>query len=262
MALRVEFRRRDGPPRHDGVPEARWRLEVLTRKDVMYCSYHSTRPAVVQCNSCGRRLCQSCDHRIRGFPTCQDCIVAGVELLKQQQNTSSTNHLKVGLPSPLVAGLLSLVLPGLGAAYNGHTAMAIAQFAVFASLFQLTATTGSFFFVWGIIGMWLFAPVDAYRTAKMIRAGADTPVGSDTLVQRMTNNPLAWGAVLAVTGLSFLLHMLFDITLPIRELLPFALVGFGGYMIYEYARRHGTATEIPRFEEHRPPPSVVSSPLP
>lgn len=225
----------------------------------MYCSYHSTRLATVQCNSCGRQLCQSCDHRIRGFPTCQDCIVAGVELLKQQYTTA--NHLKVGLPSPLIAGLLSLVLPGLGAAYNGHTAMGIAQFALFASLFQLTGTTGSLFFVWGIIGIWVFAPIDAYRTAKMIRTGAATPTGSDTLAQRMTSNPLTWGAVLTVIGLAFLLHILFDITFPIRELLPFVLIGFGGYMIYKYVRGRSQASEAPHFEAHQPPPSVVTSQL-
>lgn len=96
----------------------------------------------------------------------------------------------------------------------------------------------------------------------MIRAGIGAAEGNNTIAQRMTSNPLVWGAVLTITGLTFLLHMLFDITLPIRELLPFALVGFGGYMIYEYARNRSTASETSHFDEHWPPPSVVSGSLP
>ena len=41
----------------------------------MSCAYHLTNRAVVQCSRCGRPLCPACDHRIRGFPYCQDCIV-------------------------------------------------------------------------------------------------------------------------------------------------------------------------------------------
>ena len=54
---------------------------------LMNCAYPMTNRAVVQCSRCARPLCPACDHRIRGFPYCQDCIVAGVEVLQQQQNT-------------------------------------------------------------------------------------------------------------------------------------------------------------------------------
>src|SRR5947208_16832073 len=97
---------------------------------MLYCSYHPKNASVVQCNQCARRLCSACDHRIRGFPFCHDCIVAGVELLRQQSQTSGapTNLRKT---SPLVATLLSFV-PGLGASYNGQTATATLHFAMFA----------------------------------------------------------------------------------------------------------------------------------
>ena len=81
---------------------------------MMYCGYHAKNPAVVQCNQCARWLCPACDHRVRGFPFCQDCIVAGVELLRHHSSSSPTNILR-RKSSPFIATLLSFV-PGLGAA--------------------------------------------------------------------------------------------------------------------------------------------------
>src|ERR1044071_7364269 len=93
----------------------------------MICAYHSKNPAVVECHRCARALCTACDHRIRGFPYCQDCIVAGVEVLQQQTRTNVLPALRPN-NAPLIATLLSFV-PGLGAAYNGQTSKAIVHFA-------------------------------------------------------------------------------------------------------------------------------------
>ncbi len=134
----------------------------------MYCSYHAKNPAVVQCNQCARWLCPACDHRVRGFPFCQDCIVAGVELLRHHATPS---HIVQRKSSPFVATLLSFV-PGLGAAYNGQTSKAIVHFAIFASFFQMAVLMPSAqFFVLGVVGTWLFSAVDACRSAQVLRAG-------------------------------------------------------------------------------------------
>jgi hypothetical protein len=106
---------------------------------MMYCGYHAKNPAVVQCNQCARWLCPACDHRVRGFPFCQDCIVQGVELLRHHSSSHPANILK-RKSSPFVAALLSFV-PGLGAAYNGQTSKAIVHFAIFASFFQMAVVT-------------------------------------------------------------------------------------------------------------------------
>ena len=140
---------------------------------MMYCGYHAKNPAVVQCNQCARWLCPACDHRVRGFPFCQDCIVAGVELLRHHSSSHPTNILR-RKSSPFVATLLSFV-PGLGAAYNGQTSKAIVHFAIFASFFQMAVVTqGMHFFILGVIGTWLFAAVDACRTAQLLRAGIES----------------------------------------------------------------------------------------
>ncbi len=104
---------------------------------MLYCSYHPKNAGVVQCNQCARQLCSACDHRIRGFPFCQDCIVAGVEMLRQESQSSPISYRS---SSPFIATLLSFV-PGLGAAYNGQTAKAIVHFAIFASFFQMAVLT-------------------------------------------------------------------------------------------------------------------------
>src|SRR6202158_2503170 len=225
---------------------------------MMYCSYHSKNPAVVQCNQCARSLCPACDHRIRGFPFCQDCIVAGVEMLRQQSQSTSA-HMIRRRSSPFVATLLSFV-PGLGAAYNGQTSKAIVHFAIFASFFQMAVIThGTHFFVLGVLGTWLFAAVDACRTAQLMRAGLSPDTEEDVITRRLYGNPFAWGITLIVIGTLFLLHTLLGVQLPVRQLLPVALVALGAYMLFEYIRGRGANGRIVRFDSRRPPPSVVSN---
>ena len=225
----------------------------------MSCAYHLTNRAVVQCSRCGRPLCPACDHRIRGFPYCQDCIVAGVETLQQQQARSA------GLPvavrrktSPFVALLLSFVVPGLGAAYNGQTSKALVHFTIFASFFQMAAVTdGTLFFVLGIFGTWLFAAVDAVRTAQLIRSGLAPDAEQDAIARRLYGNPLAWAVTMISLGTVFLLHTLFNVRLPVREFLPVVLVLLGAYMLFDWARARGPRREVPNFDTFSRPPSVV-----
>ncbi|HLA12143.1 MAG TPA: B-box zinc finger protein [Pyrinomonadaceae bacterium] len=225
---------------------------------MMYCAYHPKNPAVVQCNQCARWLCPACDHRIRGFPFCQECIVAGVELLRSQNQPNASQVIR-RKSSPFVATLLSFV-PGLGAAYNGQTAKAIVHFAIFASFFQMAVLTqGLHFFVLGVFGTWLFAAVDACRTAQLMRAGLSPETEEDVIARRLYGNPFAWGVTLIVIGTIFLLHTLLGVQLPVRELLPVALVMLGAYMLFDYIRRRRNSDRVVRFDSRRPPPSVVVS---
>ncbi|HEV8368135.1 MAG TPA: hypothetical protein VGQ39_09310 [Pyrinomonadaceae bacterium] len=223
---------------------------------MMYCGYHAKNPAVVQCNQCARWLCPACDHRVRGFPFCQDCIVAGVELLRHHATPS---HIVRRKSSPFVATLLSFV-PGLGAAYNGQTSKAIVHFAIFASFFQMAVLTqGVHFFVLGVLGTWLFAAVDACRTAQLMRAGLAPDAEEDVIARRLYGNPFAWGTTLIIIGTLFLLHTLLGVQLPIKEWLPVALVALGAYMLFDYLRRGKASDRMIRFDSRRPPPSVVAS---
>ncbi|MGI8734416.1 MAG: hypothetical protein ACR2LM_14080 [Pyrinomonadaceae bacterium] len=160
-----------------------------------------------------------------------------------------------------MATLLSFV-PGLGAAYNGQTSKAIVHFAIFASFFQMAVITeGVLFFLLGVLGTWLFAAVDACRTAQLIRAGLSPEAEEDVIAQRLYGNPFAWGVTLIIIGTIFLLHTLLSVQLPIRELLPVALVGLGAYMVFDYVRRRKSYDRGVRFDSRRPPPSVVTGTL-
>jgi hypothetical protein len=158
-----------------------------------------------------------------------------------------------------VATLLSFV-PGVGAAYNGQTAKAIVHFAIFASFFQMAVITqGMHFFILGVLGTWLFAAVDACRTAQLMRAGLSPETEEDVIARRLYGNPFAWGLTLIVIGTIFLLHTLLGVQLPIRELLPVALVALGAYMLFDYIRRSRFSDRVVRFDSRRPPPSVVAT---
>jgi hypothetical protein len=180
--------------------------------------------------------------------------VAGVELLRHESQSTPVTYRN---SSPFIATLLSFV-PGLGAAYNGQTAKAIVHFAIFASFFQMAVITqGLGFFMLGVLGTWLFAAVDACRTAQLIRAGLSPDTEEDVITRRLYGNPFAWGITLIGIGTLFLLHTLLGVQLPVRQLLPVALVALGAYMLFDFVRRRGSTNRIIRFDSRKPPPSVV-----
>jgi len=204
----------------------------------MNCAYHTNNAATANCNGCGRPLCPACDHRIKGFPFCTDCIVQGVDLLRQQNRTNNAPYVKKRT-SPVVAALLSFVCTGLGQAYNGQTVKALVYFAVFVGLFQMAVLTGGTgatpAFVLGFMGMWCFGILDAWRSAQMIRSGLTPDVADDILVKRFSGNPRLWGGVLLVLGVGFVFQRVFGgISLIMRGLVPLMLIGLGAYLLRGY----------------------------
>jgi len=178
-------------------------------------------------------------------------------MLRQQGQSPAAQVIR-RRSSPFVATLLSFV-PGLGAAYNGQTSKAIVHFAIFASFFQMAVLTqGVHFFVLGVLGTWLFAAVDACRTAQLMRAGLAPETEEDVIARRLYGNPLAWGVTLIVIGTVFLLHTLLGVQLPVKKLLPIALVALGAYMLFDYLRRRRGSERVVRFDSRPPPPSVIS----
>jgi TM2 domain-containing membrane protein YozV len=213
---------------------------------------------MTQCSNCARPLCQACDHRIRGFAFCQDCIVAGVDALRFRQSQPTGQQVIRRKTSPFIATFLSLFVPGLGAAYNGQTSKAIVHFAIFASFFQMAVITdGGGFFVLGVAGMWLFAAVDACRTAQLTRAGLAPDAEEDAITRQLYGNPVAWGITLLVLGGLFLSRTVLGVQFPVKRALPVALVVLGAYILYDYLKRHRRREELRLFDVNNPPPSVV-----
>lgn len=181
-------------------------------------------------------------------------------MLRYQQSRTSDSHVIRRKTSPFIATFLSFFVPGLGAAYNGQTSKAIVHFAVFASFFQMAVVTnGVTFFVLGVIGTWLFAAVDACRTAQLMRAGLAPDAEEDAITRQLYGNPIAWGVTLVTLGMVFLAHTLLGFQFPVRRTLPVALVILGAYMLFDYLKRRKRREELRGFETGNPPPSVVSS---
>ena len=209
----------------------------------MNCAYHTQNGAVVNCNGCGKPLCPACDHRIKGFPYCQDCIVQGVDLLRQHNQNNYVPFVKKRT-SPFAATLLSFFCPGLGAAYNGQTTKALVFFSIFVGLFQMGILTRTPLFVLGMFGMWVYAMVDSWRTAQMIRAGVTPDSAEDILVKRFSGNPKLWGIVLGVLGLSFVVQRFFDVGFIMRGVLPLMLMGLGFYLLRGFIFKPKTEEQI------------------
>jgi hypothetical protein len=226
----------------------------------MNCAYHGQNAAVVNCNGCGRPLCPSCDHRIKGFPYCQDCIVSGVELLRNYNQSSYAPVIK-RQTSPVIATLLSLICPGMGAAYNGQTTKALVYFAIFVGLFQLAVLTGGMpLFVLGFMGMWLFAALDSYRTARLLRSGVTPNGAEDIIVQRFAGNPKLWGIVLTALGATFFLNAFFNIRFLMRGILPVLLIGFGIYLLRDYVfKSKKTETDWTDYETRTNSPMFATA---
>ncbi|MGI9106583.1 MAG: hypothetical protein ACR2G4_10080 [Pyrinomonadaceae bacterium] len=183
----------------------------------------------------------------------------GVELLQQQPALLSAPQQVRRKTSKWVATLLSFIVPGLGAAYNGQTSKALVHFALFASCWQMAAVTDAVaFFVLGAMGIWLFAAVDAYRTAQLISAGLTPDAESDPIARRLYGHPLAWAIMLIALGMIFLLHTLFGMQLPVRQLLPIALVVLGAYMLFDFLRSRRDR-DAPAFDALNSPPSFLGS---
>ena len=216
----------------------------------MNCAYHGQNVATVNCNGCGKPLCPSCDHRVKGFPYCQDCIVSGVELLRNYSQPNYSSVVKTQT-SPFIAVILSFICPGLGAAYNGQTTKALIYFAVFVGLIQMAILSKMPLFVFGFLGMWLYTAVDAWKTAKLIRSGVTPEGAEDFIVQRFSGNPRIWGIVLLILGATFFLSF------RQFKVLPILLIVFGIYLLRDYIFKskeskqtsvdYANAVETPNF---------------
>lgn len=213
----------------------------------MNCAYHINNTAVVSCNGCGKPLCPACDHRIKGFPYCQDCIVSGVELLRNRGSADYAPFVKKR-SSPFLATVLSLICPGLGAAYNGQTSKALIYFAVFVGLFQMAILTGGMpLFVFGFLGMWLFAAIDSYRTAQLIRSGITPDAAEDLIVKRISGNPKLWGIALLTLGVLFFLQAVFNMRHLMRSVLPVLLLALGVYLLRDYIFKNKAGKQNAEF---------------
>jgi hypothetical protein len=157
----------------------------------------------------------------------------GVDFLRRH-NQAANVPLARKQSSPVIAVLLSLLCPGLGAAYNGQMLKALVFFSVFVGLFQMGILVKMPLFILGSLGMWAFAAFDAGRTAQMIRNGINAENADDLLSRRTAGGARVWGTGLAVLGGAILTASLFNLGFLFRGILPIGLIGLGLYIISKY----------------------------
>jgi hypothetical protein len=207
----------------------------------MYCSYHTTTFARVQCTNCARALCPACDHRIKGYPYCQDCIVLGIEGLSRNYNYGGKPKAKARL-----AALCSL-LPGLGAVYNRQNVKAVVHFVGTVGLFQLTNLhVFSGFFALAGMAFYLYSIMDAYRTAQRIAEGESPEANEAKFKRRLAKSAPVLGLLFIFAGVLLVIQIIrpWAFITPAR-LIPAALIIFGGYLLTSYFKRS-------REEEYKP----------
>ncbi|MGH3851174.1 MAG: hypothetical protein ACRDRT_16035, partial [Pseudonocardiaceae bacterium] len=71
----------------------------------------------------------------------------------------------------------------------------------------------------------------------VLHAGFAPDTEEDVIARRLYGNPLAWSLTLLVIGGVFLLHTLFGLHFPVRQLLPAVLVALGAYILYDHLQR-------------------------
>ena len=198
----------------------------------MNCTYHPASQAHVRCSSCSRNLCPACDHRIKGYPYCQECIVAGVEMLgRRRSSRSEVSGAQEISRSPLLATLLALV-PGLGAAYNGQTSKALLHFFSVVTLWHLGDILSFPFaqvFLLGGLAFFIFTIFDARKSAQRHQRGADLRTEDKELRASLRRHAPLWGGALLGVGAISFLHFVFGAEL--NALWPVLLIAAGFYLL-------------------------------
>lgn len=228
---------------------------------------------VAFCRKCGKPLTQESRREWQGIPYCQPCLDTlraaqpepVAEPAAQPAGTSTTASAATppasssssrpsgafprqspsgrysassgGTVSPALAGILGFI-PGVGAVYNGHFAKGILHVVIFGLLVSIVATDGTGdlrpMFVFLVILMGIYMPIEAYRSARAIERGDPDEEFSGILSAFGRKKPSpAGGVVLIVLGVVFLLNTLGYWRLSdLVQYWPVLLIALGIFMLY------------------------------
>ena len=223
----------------------------------MNCATHTQTPATGFCRTCGKALCDDCKRDVMGAIYCEPCIAARL------QGAGPAVVQPVGdLPSPAVAGVLGLLVPGVGAWYNGQFVKGFIHVLIFALLIAATAHFSGLFGI--LVGLFpIYMGFEAYSTAKARQLGLPSPdpLGLERIFGLQESEPTASGQtvsaqtattatgttepappsssqpvaafILIGLGLLFLLQNLGMIPHIGRMFVPLVLIGLGVWIAYK-----------------------------
>jgi TM2 domain-containing membrane protein YozV len=231
----------------------------------MNCLNHPDIPAVAFCRSCGKPLCEECKRPVQGTVFCAEHAPSAPAPFAAAQVAPPPGSRPVADPSvsPPLAFVLGLIIPGVGAIYNGQYAKGLVHAIIFGLLVSVLSSgsaTGLEVLFSVLLSAWVFyMGMEAYHTARKRRAGEPVDEFSSLMNLHSHGSRFPAGAVvLIVVGMLLLLNTT-DIV-PLDRLLkywPVLLIVLGVYLLYgrlaaarEASPAAGTApTEV--HDDHR-----------
>jgi TM2 domain-containing membrane protein YozV len=182
----------------------------------MNCAVHSDVDAVGYCRNCGKAMCSTCVRPVRDVLYCEECLagIVGIPAAasaappppvqsQYQAPAASPVHSR---SNPAIAFLLGF-LPGMGAFYNEQFGKGMIHLAIFLVLFisgvDGAMSGGAEAALWiCVAGLWIYMPIDAYRTAKARQTGETLSDPLDAFTKERPIGPI----LLIGAGLLLLLH--------------------------------------------------------
>jgi len=206
----------------------------------MNCLNHPETPATAFCRTCGKPLCDACKRQVQGTLFCEEHAPPVTASAPPPPAPAAPATPPVADPnvSPGLAFMLGLIVPGVGAIYNGQYAKGLVHAIIWGLLLSIT-TSGSAgnllpLFVVLIVAWVFYMAIEAHQTALRRRAGQPVDEFSSLINLHARGSRFPGGAVvLIVVGVLLLLNTM-DI-LPLDRLLrywPVVLILLGVYMLY------------------------------
>jgi hypothetical protein len=187
----------------------------------MKCAVHSDVDAAGFCRNCGKAMCSLCVRPVRDVLYCEECLASIVGIAApvahaaapaaESQYQMPPSNLPAATPSysrsnPVLAFFMGF-LPGMGAFYNEQYGKGMIHLAIFLVLFisgvDGAISGGAEAALWiCVAGLWVYMPIDAYRTAKARQMGETLSDPLDTFSKGRPIGPI----LLIGAGLLLLLH--------------------------------------------------------
>jgi hypothetical protein len=216
----------------------------------MNCLNHPEVPAAAFCRTCGKPLCDACKRAAQGSVYCEEHVPAQTAAAPPRAAAPAYTPPPVADPSvsPGLAFTLGLLIPGVGAIYNGQYAKGLVHAVIFGLLISIISSGSAH-------GM---EPLEAYHTAQKRRGGEAVDEFSSLINLHTRGSRFPAGAVVLI-GLGVLLLLNTTDIIPLERVLrywPVLLILLGVYMLYVrltgLSEQSGGAApgEVPKEVQH------------
>jgi len=204
----------------------------------MNCLNHPEIPAAAFCRTCGKPLCDSCKRSAAGSVYCEEHVPVQTAAPRVAAPVYTPPPVADPSVSPGLAFALGLVIPGVGAIYNGQYAKGLVHAVIFGLLVSIISSGSAHGMepLFGIlIAAWVFyMAVEAYHTAQKRRAGEAVDEFS-SLINMHTRGSRFPAVAVVLIGLGVLLLLNTTDIIPLERVLkywPVLLILLGVYMLY------------------------------